>query len=794
MKNYLLLILLLSSFFGIAQLQLKGVVKNGDEPVVYANVILTDNKGELIGNTGGITNEDGLFNINTKAGEYKLIISYIGFTNWEKEIALTSNIDLGVISLKATAESLDEVVIIAEEKLIEQKTDRLIFNVESSIAAKGGNAVDVLNVTPGIRIQNDNISMIGGESSRIMIDGRLIQLTGEDLINFLNSIVSDDIKKIEIITNPPAKYDAEGNGGIINIIYKKGRRNSWKNTSSIVHNQNTYNFYTLRNSFFYNKNRMRLVVSGNRSKGNIRNQENSDVLFPDNLWKVETESKDEKDNFSGRLSVEYDISEKTKIGGQYLGNFDRPDSRGNGITRFINNTNSLDSLLINDSNRRDEINSQVFNAHLITKLDTIGRKVSLDFDYFDYSNSLENDYVVNTFSPNNEFIRINQAAQNFSKQDIDNYSLKLDVEHPFKSFNLTYGGKISFITTLNNLQNFNTISGTPVLDTNLSNEFEYKENVQAFYLNGTKRINDKLNLQAGLRVENTQTTGYSKTLDQRNENDYLKLFPRFYISYQKNDNHNFSFNYGRGINRPGFRDLNPFRSFINSNAYSEGNPFIQPSFTDRFTLAHNYKGKLITNIYLSRTIDGFGTLFSADPDNDIQAIIRRNYYTGSFLRISEIYNFSPTHWWKSQNYFSFARQHTKLDDDLNSSAQNGNQFYFSTNNTFVLGENTKLQANFWYNSKHKALLFKVNETYSFNIGLQQSFLNKNLQMSLLFNDIFDTASLSSLESEINGVKTIYGQNYSSRHIRFSLTYSFGNKKINLKNRGFGNDDERNRAN
>ncbi len=792
MKKYIVFIFLILPFFGVSQVKLKGTIISNAEPVPFANVILTNGKDEIV--AGTVTNEDGSFNIEAEKGTYKITVSFLGYTNWKEELLLEKDTDLRTIHLIEAVESLESVVVTSQKMLIEQKTDRLVFNVENSIAASGGDALDALRVAPGIRIQNNTISMIGGEASRIMIDGRLLQLSGEDLVNFLNSIAADDIKEIEIITNPPAKYEAAGNGGLINIIYKKGRKNSWKNATTLGYNQNTYGYATVRNNFSYNKNKIRLMLSVNGSKGYIRSQEKSDAFFSTSVWKVATELKDEKRNFSNRFSLDYDISDHVTIGGQYLGNFNHPDSKGKGTTRFFDNNSRLDSLLINNSVREDRVNSHLFNAHFIAKLDTTGKKISVDFDYFDYNNNFENNYIVNAFSANNNFKGINQAAQNFSKQDIDNYSIKVDVEHPTKFVSLSYGTKISFITTINDLQNFNTILGTPIFDTNLSNEFKYEEDVQAIYVNASKKLNDKWNFQAGLRMENTVTKGFSKTLKQTNTNNYIKLFPTFYTTYKNNEEHNFSFNYGRGINRPIFRDLNPFRSYVNSNVYSEGNPFIQPSFTDRFTLAHNYIGILISSFYFSKTTNGFGTLFSAEPENDIQAIIRRNYYTGTYWRISETYSFNSVPWWRSQNYISFSKQKTKLDSDLNAAAQNGLQFYFSTNNTFILSKNTKIQADFWYAAAHKALLFNIGETFSFNVGLRQSFLNNNLQFSVLFNDIFDTASLSKLESEINGVKTVYGQNYSSRHVRFSVVYNFGNKKIDVKNRGFGNDDERNRAN
>ncbi|HEB61621.1 MAG TPA: TonB-dependent receptor [Bacteroidetes bacterium] len=636
--------------------------------------------------------------------------------------------------------------------------------------------------------------MIGGQATRVMIDGRILQLSGEDLINFLNTIAADDIKKIEIISNPPAQYEAAGNGGLINIIYKKGRRNAWKNSSTISYNQSAYGFTTLRNNFSYNKNKIQFTLSGNASKGFVRSEEKSDAFFPNSIWKVDTDTRIKKNNYSVRSLLDFELNKNISIGIQYLGNFDIPNSIANGSTQFINNTNTLDSLLFTKSLRDDKIISHLYNAHVIAQLDTTGKKLSFDFDYFDYDNNFEINDIVNTFLSDNEFIGINQATNNFSQQAVDNYSFKLDMEHPLKFAQVSYGSKLSFITTINDLKNFNTISGTAIFNNNLSNKFKYEENVQAVYINASKKLNEQWSFQAGLRMEHTKTKGFSKTLNQTNSNNYIKWFPSFYTSYQKNDNHNFSFNYGRGINRPIFRDLNPFRSYLNSNVYSEGNPFIQPSFTDRFSLSHNYKGKLITRLYFSQTNNGFGTLFSAEPKNNIQAIIRRNYFSASYFSISESINFNDLSWWKSQNYISFSRQSTNLDKDLNAKAQNGWQYYFSSNNTFPITKNTKLQLNFWYASANKALLFNIGEIYSFNLGLRQNLLNKNLQLSIFINDIFDTASLSHLESTINGVTTIYGQNYSSRYIRFSLNYNFGNKKIDVKNRDFGNDDERNRAN
>ncbi len=765
---------------------------NEKEPIPFANVILTQEDGNIV--NGGITDEDGNFSITAKKGNYKLIISFIGYVDMNQDIELFDTINLGTITLTDSTTSLDEVVIKTTKKVIERKPDRLIFNVENSIAASGGDAMDALRVAPGIALQNNAITMIGRGESRVMIDGRLLQLSGEELVDFLASIAADDIKKIEIITNPPAQYEAAGNGGLINIVYKRGARNSWKNNTSLAYNQNKYQFTTLRNNFFYNKNRLRFSLSTNGTLGNRREDEEIDVLYPDGQWLSDANVKARRDNISGRLSIDYDITEKTTIGAQYLGNYSTPDYDILANTQIFNATNQIDSTLINNSLSGRSINSHLYNVHMTTKLDTLDRRISFDLDYFDYDNKLKQNDLVNSFSPNGDFIGINLQSQNLGNQRIDNVSFKVDVEHPFSNININYGGKISFIKTINDLQNLTIQSAAPLFNPNSSNEFEYTEKIQAAYINGSKKIGDHWEFQTGLRLENTDTEGFSKTLNQKNTNQYLKLFPTAYISYQKNDNHTFSFNYGKRINRPSFRNLNPFRIYINSNAFSEGNPFLQPSFTDNFEFNHTYKGKLTTNAFLNIRSDGFGTIFSADEETEVQSIIRENYYTNYNWGIGEIYSFDTLSWWKSQNQIYLLGSKTVVDDNVTGVPQNGTQLYLATNNTFSLSKNTKLQANFWYRSPSKFVLFDISESYSFDLAIKHSMFKDKLQLSLALNDIFDKANDGKLTSIVNNVETVYAQNYSTRFARISISYSFGNSKIKNKQRNFGNDEERRRSN
>ena len=787
----LVILIFLCSQICVSQIEITGKIKDiKGEAVSFANIVLKDSIDTV--KKYAIADENGSFIIQVDKGTYKLEVSILGFKNWNKEVNFQNNQNLEDTILETSIEELDEVVV--KNKLIERKPDRLIFNVENSIASSGGNALDALRIAPGMAIDDQGISMIGRGASRVMLNGRIIQFSGEELVGFLNSIASDDIKKIEIITNPPAKYEAAGGGGLINIIYKKGAGDFWKNSTTLALNQNTYRFYTLRNSFLYSKNKLKLSLSVNGDIGDIRAVETIDTNYPSGLWKTTLVSKEQKDNTSARFALDYDLSEKTSIGAQYLGNYRQPNMYDNTITEIFNNMGIIDSLFDNNGSNDRKITSHMYNVHFITKLDTIGKSISVDLDYLDYENDLERNYLVNTLSPENQFIGVNQAARNQSNQDVDNFSVKVDVNHPLKFIDLSYGAKMSNIKTVNNLENFNLISGDPILDPLTSDEFEYEENILAAYLNGSKKIGDKWEMQLGLRVENTTTEGFSKTLNQINKNDYTKFFPTFYVSYERNDNNNFSFNYGRRINRPSFRDLNPFRFFSNTNFYSEGNPFLQPSFIDNFEFNYIYKEVLTTSVFTNYTSDGYGYIYSADADTNTQAIILRNYYTLLSSGISESYTFKDISWWYSQNSIYLINYEAKFNGEIDAMPLNGFQFYIDTYNTFSLSESTKLQLDFFYSSPLKSGLSSYGERYGLDLGLKKSFLSNDLQVSLFAKDIFDTGSFNNIVSNANGVNTTFGLNRSRRYFRVSLSYNFGNKKIDIKGRNFGNDEEKNRTN
>lgn len=793
MKKSNLLIFLLLPLFCLAQstLKLKGKVSNETAGLAWADVSVFNSEGKII--DGTTTKQDGSFEINLKKGTYKITISLLGYSEYEKEISIEKDTDLGIIILKETTTNLGEVVIQTKKKTVEQKIDRVVYNVENNISVTGGDALTAINTAPGVVVQNNVINILGKGASRVMIDGRMIELSGEELNSYLKSISANDIKSIEVIANPPAKYEANGTGGIINIILKKGIRDSWKNATTISYDQNKYGIYTLRNSFFYNKNKFRFAFSGNGRIGNTNNTEDLDIYYPTGLWELRDVSKQKENSISGRFSLDYDISDKTTIGFQYLNESYNPDMNSNTVISIFNNSNSIDSVLINKGFNNKYSGSQTYNAHLISKLDSIGRKVSVDVDYFTYDSKFDKNFTAKSYLPDGTYQNTNQAARNNSNQNIDNFSLKADFEHPMQAVNLSYGGKVSFVKSNSDVFYYNTISGSEVLDPNQSNVFEYKENNQAVYLNGNKKINDKFSVQLGFRLENTQTNGYSATLDQEVKNDYLKLFPSLYLDYQLNDNHGFNFTYGKRINRPGFGLLNPFRSYINSNSYSEGNPFLRPSFGNNFDFTYSFKKNLRTNISFNKTTNGYGVVFTSNPEINTQIVTRENYFDESSFGIGESYSAEVTNWFETQTSVYLLGSKTSFISNINAVPSNSAQVYFTTENSFSLSETTKLQLEYFYSSPFKKGLYEIGYMAGLNIAIRQSFLKNNLQLTFLVNDIFNTSYLKGYKSIVNGVVQVYSQNESNRFVRLSATYNFGNKKIKVQERDFGNKEEKKRT-
>ena len=762
------------------------IIDTQNMPISFDNVVAKDKTdNSLI--TGVISDENGVFSINVKKGNVYLEISFVGFTS--KKINPTQSI-IGTIVLEEEGQQLQEVVITARKKLIQQKVDRLIFNVENTVAGTGGTALDALKTTPSVNVDTNKLTIVGKGNVRVMVNDRMIQLSGNELIAYLNTIASDDIKNVEVITTPPSKYDAEGNSGLINIVLKKSKENSWNNQLRTSYTQATYPLLNFGNTFNYNKGKVSLIASLNATKGQTAQFNQFDIVYPSASTATNLDMKNKENIISGRLGFDYTITKKATIGVLYAGSFENKGIKDGGKT-LVNDGNG--TFTINEGNANTKNKNHSINVHYIQKLDTLGKKLSMDFDYFNFNNSSNRGFSSEQFITNPSFFE----AENNTNQNIKNYSGRIDIEHPSKWANFSYGVKATVTKTDSDVAFYNTTTGTPIFDSTQSNEFMYSENINAIYADMSKSLGKKWQTKIGLRFENTRTKGVSKTNNQTDINSYNKLFPSVFLGYNPSRNNMFNLSYSRRIQRPSFERLNPFRFYINPISYQEGNPFLRPQISENLEVKHIYKGKLISKAFVSYVDDGYFNIIKAE-DGEQQRIVVTfdNFYTAYNYGLTETFLYNPTKWWNTTTQATLSKMDTRYKDGFNLNAEllSGWNFQLYNRNTFHLNESKTVQAEatLIYASPQKLMYFSTSEMVDLNLGFKFSLLDKKLNCTLAINDILRRKA-TDVNTKTNGIDQTYYNYFDTRSFKISLNYSFGNKKIKVNQRNSGNEGEQNRA-
>ena len=790
-----LLVFIFTNFPILAQHYITGkVIDENNQPLEF--VVLTALQNDSIVKET-VVKEDGNFSIELQTGNYLLNVIYFGKIILNQELIVTKSVNIGVLKANIGSLKLDDFTVEGERNIVERKVDRLIFNVEKTVAADGGDALDVLKITPRIQVQGDNIRMIGKSGMAVMVDDRIMQLSDEELINFLKTIKKEDIKSIEVITNPPAKYSAEGNSGLINIIMKKTINDSWNASIGGRHHQATYSKETVDGSFNLKKNRFSLYSNLYYTKGSNAYLVNTKAFYPNLLWNEVDRGRYFSNILSTKLGLDYKISNKITTGFLFnsSNNFPVTDNE-NIIASFIPNTTQIsDSASHTQATTKGERYNYIFNYHLVYKIDTLNRKLSLDVDYFNTNNQSDRTFASNVILNNGETsMGSSVSVNNLGEQSVRNYSVNLDMEHPFNWMVFNYGGRLSFTQTINTLEFFNLDTGTPIFDATQSNVFVFDENTQAFYFSAQKELSKKWEAKTGLRLENTKTKGVSLTINEINRINYTKLFPTAYLTYTPNDSNSFSINYGKRINRPSFRNLNPFKWINSPFSYSEGNPFLQPSFSHNLELEYLYKDFWVNTIYFSKLIDGFEEVAIIDSTNLIQQFIPKNFINNNTIGLSEDITFNSFKWLKTNFALDIYYSSTTSTIPTTLNFLKGWNGVFSASNDFTLNKNKTafLNLNYYYVTIGVDNLDKNSAYYQFDATLKLLLLKKKLRIVISVNDIFKSFNPEYTTSS-NNIKTFFTRNDDSRFFRFSITYIFGNSNIRTSKRRIKNKEELNRS-
>jgi outer membrane receptor protein involved in Fe transport len=562
-------------------------------------------------------NKEGVFHFeNVADGKYLVSVTAVGhqkaFSNIAEINPRQQIVQLPAISLMPVSKNLVGVTVTASRPLIEQRIDRTIVNVDASITNIGTSALEVLEKSPGITVDRDgNISLKGKEGVLVMIDDRPTQLGGADLANLLRNMTSALLDQIEIMTNPPARYDAAGNAGIINIKTKKTSTAGYNGSATVGYTQGRYPKTNEGFNFNYREGKVNLFtnLSHNYRKNfggltiqrNIRNNNTSEL---ENYFDQQGERIGEGNAYNAKAGLDYFVTKKTTVGIVLNGSSSPSSSQNQNITGISNISKNLESVTKATVDNTSDWKSFSSNLNFRTLLNSKGRELTSDIDFITYG-STNRQFMVNSyFNATGNAFRKADTLQGYLPQNINVYSGRVDYLHPLKkNSKIEAGIKSSMVKTDNNAAYDSIQNGRIVHDFNRSNHFVYEENINAAYVNLSTSLSKKISVQAGLRLENTNAKGVQLTTGDEFVRNYTQLFPTVYFQYKWNEKNNFGANFGRRIRRPNYESLNPFIRFIDRYTYSQGNPNLKPQFSNNIELSHTYANFLTTTLNYTATND-----------------------------------------------------------------------------------------------------------------------------------------------------------------------------------------------
>ena len=798
------LLLLISIPSVQAQYSISGKVLDGSSAAVpYANVLLLNAKdSSLI--RGSVSDTSGYYELERiTTGKYLLSAQAVGYQSYfSKVFDLAQDLTFEELIIQEAMTELGEVVVKALRPLMEVTPNALVVNVESSPILQNGNALELLEKSPGVVVDQDgNISVKGKSNVLVYLDGKQTYLSDTDLAQLLESTTANNIAKIEIMDNPPAKYDAEGNAGIINIVRKKsvdqglnGRVSlglgygrypkanpglTLNYRSEIVNLFGSYNYNYNRR--FQNNNIYRLIPTQNEQGEPVN------TIFDQYSSQVSINN-----NHNFRTGADWFINKNTTIGMLVSGNIGSWERDGNNTT-FLSGyfTNPYNRLEANNLLDNQWVN-MTYNLNFSTKL-TDKASLSIDADYANWVKDTEqenNNYFFNAEENSDEPPLL---VRTFADTRIEIIAVKADYSGIiFTEWGFEAGAKSSIVRTDNTLD-FNTLEeGSLINDTLRSNQFQYEETIHAGYVNLSKKFSEKIAMQVGLRTEYTASRGYSVTLDSTADREYINLFPSASLSYKVNDQHSLSASYSRRIDRPNYGNLNPFEYFLDRFTFERGNPFLNPQYTNAYAVNYNFKNAAFLTFNFNQIKDAITQVLEQDEASQTTFQTTTNLDRQRHYSLNLAAPLPITDWWVMNT--NLTAYYNTVESTFSEGNIDKNLFSYMARmqNAFSLPKDYKIELMGMYMSPQLWGMFEIQEMYQVDLGLSKSFGNLKVQGSI--DDIFNIRD-NNVVIRQGDISTDVANKWESRVYRINLSYTFGSDKIKqARRRGTASDDLRNRAN
>ena len=745
----------LSSAIGQNAGNISGLILKAEKPVDGATVSLLRAKDSATVKLSASDKTGHFMFGKVTNGKYRVSVTTVGHQKVFSEIIEITpqkqNTQLSEINLTAISKNLTGVTVSAKRPLIEQRIDRTIVNVDASITNIGTSALEVLEKSPGVSVDREgNISLKGKEGVLVMIDGRPTQMGGADLANLLRNMSSNQLDQIEIMTNPPARYDAAGASGIINIKTKKAAKAGFNGSASVAYSQGKYPKTNEGFNFNYREGKVNLFsnLSHNYQERfstlNIdRNIYNSNTNSIVNVFNQVADRISTGNSYDVKVGVDFFATKKTTFGAVVNLNSRKMLSTSPNITNISNASKSLESITTAAVDNQSEGKNLNTNFNFRTVLDKKGKEITSDIDFMKYGT--DNDlFMVNSYT--------DAAGNPYSKADtlkgvlpqhIDVYSARVDYLHPLKKqAKFEAGLKSSIVRTDNNASYDSIESGNLVHDFNRSNHFIYKENINAAYVNLSTPLSKKITAQFGLRLENTNANGRQITTGEEFDRHYTQLFPTAYFQYKANEKNNFGANFGRRVSRPSYQSLNPFIRFIDRYTFSLGNPNLKPSVSNNIELTHTWKNQITTTLNYTKITDMIQEIIQQKGQEAYN--MPDNVSSLNQFGISVSVNTAVTKWWRSiininvyNDRYKGVISGTPIDLATTSFVINGTQ-QFKLNETLTAEVNGRFR-NGWLEG-----VMRVKPIGFAGAGLSKQILENKGTIRLTARDIFHTQKLKGM--------------------------------------------------
>ncbi len=771
------------------------LIKSGDSSLV--KIAITDKRG-----TAEFENIlFGSYLIKSQSVSYST-----AFTTLIELNAEYSDIQLPALVMVAATAELAGVTVAAKKPFIQKLSDRIVVNVENSIVSAGSSAMDVLERSPGVNVdQNDVISLRGRSGVIIFIDGKPATLSGADLANYLKGLPSSAIERIEIITNPSAKYDAAGNSGIIDIRMKKDQRFGVNGTFTAGYGQGVFPKLNAGSTFNYRNKKVNLF--GNYNYG-YRVGMNHLILDRNFYLNGNYNGGDLKDNFAKmpfsshavRMGMDYFPNAKTIIGFVVNANFNKFTRDNSNHSVVLDNQhsplNTFEALATND----DNFSNVVANVNLKHTFDSTGKEITADFDYGIYNSNSLTVNATRYYKLDGTPLQNNYILNGDQDGKLEFKIAKIDYVNPLgKGAKFEAGLKTSFVSSDNDAKFFDVSNGTPVDDVNKTNHFLYHENNNAGYLNFSKEFK-KFSVQLGLRGEHTAIETEQLKGNIRFDSSYFQLFPSAFFNYKIKEDEVIGVSVSRRIGRPGYSQLNPFLFLIDVTTYATGRPGLLPQLTWSYELSYTVKNLGFTLSY-SHTKDNqdvaiakFRDVFPNIPSEDnVTVQIPLNLKSSDYVGLNISAPVRITKWWNMINNADIYYQH--FNGSLGgTSLSNGKPAMDArTNNTFTFKKGWSAELNANFNSGGQAGFMVFDPRWGISTGVQKTILKTKGTLRFNITDIFWTNLPKAVITYDNYIEKWHAYR-ETRVANLSFIYRFGNNKVQAaRRRASASEEERGRV-